>query len=171
MITSEIALLEFLDKSGIRYARIEHPPVYTCQEAEQYRPETPGVDTKNLFLRSEARAGKAYTFYLVMTACEKRLDLKALGQAMGGEKLHFASEEQLMEVLGLTPGSVTVLALVNDPGHRVTLLIDTAYWPAAAYLCHPLVNTATLVLEHADLLRFFDLTGHTPQVVVMPERK
>ncbi len=73
-----------------------------------------------------------------------------------------------MDALGLTPGSVTVLALVNDPGHRVRLLVDQDYWPSEAYLCHPLVNTATLVIEHEDLVRFFELTGHSPEVVQMP---
>ncbi len=166
MITTESALLDYLDSHAIPYTRSEHPPVYTCEEAALYRGAAPGVDTKNLFLRDEARR-----FYLVMTACEKRLDLKALGQATGAARLHFASEEQLLDVLGLTPGSVTVLALVNDPQNRVTLLVDADYWPADAYLCHPLVNTATLVLEHAGLIRFFELTGHTPRVVAMPGRR
>ncbi len=166
MITTESALLAYLNSHAIPYTRSEHPPVYTCEEAALYRGPAPGVDTKNLFLRDGARR-----FYLVMTACEKRLDMKALGQSIGAAKLHFASEEQLLDVLGLTPGAVTVLALVNDPHNRVTLLVDADYWPADAYLCHPLVNTATLVLEHAGLMRFFALTGHAPRVVAMPGRR
>ncbi len=172
MIQDEKSLLAYLDANGIRYTRTEHPPVFTCAEAAQYRTEMPGVETKNLFLKGEARAGSKRQFYLVMTACEKRLDLKALGQAIGAAKLHFGSEAQLMEVLGLTPGSVTVLALVNDASQaeeqRVSLLVDSDYWPSAAYLCHPLVNTATLVIEHDQLERFFELTGHVPQAVAMP---
>ena len=58
---------------------------------------------------------------------------------------------------------MTVLALVNDPEHQVALLVDAEYWPAPAYLCHPLVNTATLVLEHEALLRFLSITGHEPR--------
>ena len=175
MITTETGLLEYLDASGIPYTRIEHPPVYTCAEAAQYRAgaaqqglETQVVETKNLFLRAEARAGVERQFYLVMTACEKRLDLKALGQSIGAAKLHFATEAQLMDALGLTPGSVTVLALVNDAARRVSLLVDQVYWPAQAYLCHPLVNTATLVIEHESLVRFFALTGHEPRALTMP---
>jgi Ala-tRNA(Pro) deacylase len=164
-ITDEPALLAALAAHAIPYTRITHPPVYTCAEAAQYRPPVPGVDTKNLFLRDEKQH-----FYLVMTACEKRLDLKALGKALGGEKLHFGSEAQLFEALGLTPGAVTVLALINDPAWRVQLLVDADYWPADAYLCHPMVNTATLVLDYASLLRFFALTGHAPQVVQIPAR-
>ncbi len=170
MITNESSLLEYLGAHGIGYTRMEHPPVYTCEEAAQYRSDMPGVETKNLFLRAEARAGMPQPFFLVMTACEKRLDLKALGQIIGAPKLHFASPEQLMERLGITPGAVTVLALLNDAAQRVSLLVDGNYWPSAAYLCHPLVNTATLVLEHEALARFFGLTGHEPQVVRIPAR-
>lgn len=164
-ITSELEMLEALDARGIPYTRSAHPPVYTCEEAAQFRPPMPGVDTKNLFLRDEKR-----NFYLVMTACEKRLDMKALGRGIGASKLHFASEEDLLEILGLTPGAVTVLALINDEDHRVELLVDSAYWPEAYYLCHPLVNTATLALSRESLERFLALTGHSPRVVEMPGR-
>ena len=173
MITTETGLLEYLDAKGIPYTRTEHPPVYTCAQAELYRSTMQGLETKNLFLRAEerravVRASAAPQFFLVMTACEKRLDLKALGQAIGSARLQFASEEQLMEVLGLTPGAVTVLALANDANQRISLLVDADYWPSAAYWCHPLVNTATLVLEHDALVRFFEFTGHTPKIVRMP---
>ena len=161
-ITDQNTMLQFLDRHGIAYTCSEHPPVYTCEEAEKFRPPAPGLDTKNLFLRDEA-----HRYLLVMTACEKRLNLKALGAALGVKKLHFASEQQLMERLGLTPGAVTVLALVNDPEGRVELVVDAEYYPAETYLCHPLVNTATLALSHAALTRFFEITGHAPRVVEM----
>ena len=166
LVTTEPALLETLAVHGITYERIDHPPVYTCDEAARYRLSMPGVETKNLFLRDDQKR-----FYLVVTACEKRLDLKALAQAMGVKKLQFGSEAQLLDLLGLTPGSVTVLALVNDPNRKVELVFDSDYWPAEAYLCHPLVNTATLVIDHAGMLRFLELTGHTPRVVDMPARR
>lgn len=169
MITKEIDLLEYLDVHGIQYTRMEHPAVYSCADAALYRSDMPGLETKNLFLWAGGKPGIPQTFYLVMTACEKRLNLKALGQAVGAAKLHFASEAQLAEVLGITPGSVTVLALLNDTLRRVSLLVDADYWPSIAYWCHPLVNTATLVLEHSQLVRFFELTGHVPQVVAMPD--
>jgi Ala-tRNA(Pro) deacylase len=155
MIQSEEELLNYLEQQQIAYQRIEHPPVFTCEQADQYRPDLPGVSTKNLFLRDKKRR-----FYLVMTACEKKLDLKKLGQALGASKLHFGSPESLLEQLQLTPGSVTVLGLVNDPQLRVELWIDQEIWEDEFFLCHPLVNTATLVLSKADLLRFFELTKH-----------
>jgi Ala-tRNA(Pro) deacylase len=164
-ITNQADMLAYLDANAIAYLRVEHPPVYTCDEAAQYRPPAPGLDTKNLFLRDEK-----HHFYLVVTACEKRLDLKSLGRAVGAPKLHFADERQLLEYLSLTPGAVTLLGLVNDPQGRVELLVDGQYWPAPAYLCHPLVNTATLVLDHPALTSFLALTGHTPRVVEIDSR-
>jgi Ala-tRNA(Pro) deacylase len=164
-IITEAAMLAYLDENSIAYQRIEHPPVYTCEEATQFRPLFPAMETKNLFLRDEKRR-----FYLAVTACEKRLDMRGLGRALNAPKLHFASPEQLLECLGLTPGSVTILGLVNDSRRAVQLVVDGQYWPAQAYLCHPLVNTATLVLDHPALERFFALTGHVPQVVDMPGR-
>jgi len=162
-IVGEQPLLDYLDRAGVVYSRIEHPAVFTCEEASRYRPEVPGLETKNLFLRDERG-----DFYLVMTDCAKRLDLKNLGQRAGARKLQFGMPAQLDDCLGLTPGSVTVFGLVNDPGRRVELLVDAEFWPAAAYLCHPMVNTSTLVLDHASLARFLHLTGHTPRVVEIP---
>jgi Ala-tRNA(Pro) deacylase len=163
MITSERQCLDFLSQHAISYQRSEHPPVYTCEEANQYHTAAPGVSTKNLFLRDEKQH-----FFLVMTGCEKRLDLKELGRRLGGAKLHFASEEQLLSCLGVTPGAVTVLALANDLQQQVELLVDAETWPGEAFLCHPLVNTSTLVLARADLLRFFEISAHTPRIVEMP---
>ncbi len=145
--------------------------MYTCEQAERYRPRLPAISTKNLFLRDEGG-----TFFLVMTACEKQLDLKGLGRQIAsahpgwGKKLHFGSPEALLEILGVTPGAVTLLGLVNDRAERVRLLIDREYWGEANYLCHPLVNTATLVLTRAALQRFCALTGHEPEIIPMPAR-
>ena len=155
MLNTEAQLLEFLDAQKITYQRVEHPPVYTCEEAERLRPKLPAVSTKNLFLRD--RRG---TFYLLMTACEKKLDLKRVQNLIGASKLHFASKEMLSELLNLTRGSVTVLGLINDTDHRVQLWIDAEIWRQDNFLCHPLVNTDTLLLSKSSLERFFELTGH-----------
>jgi len=162
MIYTEAQFLEFLDAQNIPYQRVEHPPVYTCEEAERLRPKLPGVSTKNLFLRDRQGA-----VYLVVTACEKKLDLKKLGQQMGAAKLHFGSEDKLWEVLGLTRGSVTVMGLINDTEHRVQLWVDAEIWQEDNFLCHPLVNTATLLLSKSSLERFFEISGHSINLVEM----
>jgi Ala-tRNA(Pro) deacylase len=156
MITTEKELLEFLDSHDFHYRRVEHAPVYTCAQAERERPALPAVSTKNLFLRDK----KGQRFYLVVTACEKSMDFKKLAGQTGASKLHFAEEEELQGRLGLSRGAVTVLGLVNDAGHQVELWMDAQVWEGEQFLCHPLVNTATLLLSKASLEGFFKLTGH-----------
>ena len=164
MLTSERDLLAYLDRQSIPYKHTTHPPVYTCEQAEQYRPVLPGVSTKNLFLRDKKRC-----FYLLMTACEKQVDLKQLGIQQEAAKLHFGDEGSLQDLLGVTPGAVSVLGLVNDRSHQVKLWVDSSIWEGENFLCHPLVNTATLVVSRADMLRFFRLIDHSPQVITIPE--
>lgn len=171
-LQSEAGLLAFLDRHGITYQRIEHPPVYTCEQAEQYRLGLPAISTKNLFLRDAH-----HHFHLAMTACEKHLDLKGLGNQLEAfqpgrvKKLQFGSPEEMQARLGVTPGAVTILGLVNDIKRQVRLLVDTETWSQDYYLCHPLVNTATLVLTKTDLLRFCAITGHPPEPIKMPARQ
>lgn len=166
MVTSEHDLLEFLHHKSIPYQLTTHPPVYTCEQADRHRPSLPGVGTKNLFLRD-----KKHCFYLLMTACEKQVDLKQLACQQVAAKLHFGDEVSLLEMLGVTPGAVSVLGLVNDYAHQVKLWVDESIWDGEHFLCHPLVNTATLVIARADLIRFFRLIDHSPQVIFVPERQ
>lgn len=156
MFTSEEEFLRFLDRNGFRYERIEHPAVFTCAEADLHRPKTPAIATKNLFLCDK----KARRFFLVVTACEKTVDLARLAGQLGVPYLRFGSEENLYRFLGVTRGAVTMMGLANDIGHQVELWMDAEIWPGEHFLSHPLVNTATLVIAKAELERFFALTGH-----------
>ncbi len=146
-----------MDAHGFAYRRIEHPAVFTCAEAELHRPNAPAVSTKNLFLCDK----KARRFFLVVTACEKTVKLDALSSQLGVPHLRFGSEENLIRLLGVARGAVTMLGLANDEEHLVELWIDAAIWQDEYFLSHPLVNTATLVLAKPELERFFALTGHT----------
>jgi Ala-tRNA(Pro) deacylase len=152
----EQELLAFLDTNGFAYQRIEHPAVFTCAEAELHRPKLPAVSTKNLFLCDK----KAHRFFLVVTACEKTMKLDALSLQLGVAHLRFSSEENLLRLLGVTRGAVTMLGLVHDTERQVELWIDAEIWQGEYFLSHPLVNTATLVLAKSELERFFVLTGH-----------
>ncbi len=159
MITTERDFLAFLDANGFSYQRFEHPAVFTCAEAELYRPPLPAVSTKNLFLCDK----KGRRFFLAVTSCEKTVQLEALSGQFGVPHLRFGSERNLSRLLGLTPGSVTMMGLVNDVEHAVELWIDEEIWRSDVFLSHPLVNTATLALPKAELERFFALTGHIPR--------
>lgn len=158
---AEQELLAFMDANSFGYQRIAHPAVFTCAEADLHRPKVPAVSTKNLFLCDK----KARRFFLVVTACEKTVKLDELSSQLGVNHLRFGSEENLMRLLGVTRGAVTMMGLVTDTEHRVELWIDAEVWHREYFLSHPLVNTATLVLSKSELMRFFALTGHTLHLV------
>lgn len=153
----------WLDENGIAYEWFDHPAVFTCDESAQL-PPMPGADTKNLFLREENTGA----FFLVSVGHEKRVDLKALRHALGVRPLSFGSPEELLRHLGVLPGSVTLLGLLQDTEHAVVPVIDAPLWEHAAIRCHPLVNTASVVLPHAALERFLAKTGHSPKILEIP---
>ncbi|MBN1452144.1 MAG: prolyl-tRNA synthetase associated domain-containing protein [Anaerolineales bacterium] len=158
MIVSEQEFLDFLDTNRFTYQRIEHPAVFTCAEAALHRPDMPAVSTKNLFLCDK----KKRHYFLVVTDCEKTVRLDDLKAQLGVSHLRFGSETDLMRLLGVGHGSVTMMGLVNDTEHKIKLWIDEEVWGEDQFLCHPLVNTATLVLSKAQLERFFAVTGYVP---------
>lgn len=155
MMTEE-EILEFLSGNGFEIRRTEHPAVFTCAEADLHRPDLHAISTKNLFLCDK----KARRFFLVVTACEKTMKLDELATKLGVPHLRFGSEQNLLRLLGVTRGSVTMMGLANDVEHQVELWIDSEIWQGERFMSHPLVNTATLVLTKAELERFFALTGH-----------
>lgn len=158
-----VDIYSFLDQNGIAYQCFDHPAVFTCEDAERFCLKMPGVPTKNLLLRD--RDGKRH--FLVMVGHEKQVDLKGLKDFLGVSKLSFTSPERLKKYLGVEPGSVTLLGVVNDADHGVTVVIDEELW-GQSLQCHPLVNTATLVLSHEDVEKFLNTT-HTPfRIIKVP---
>jgi len=114
------------------------------------------------------RDKKGARHFHVTVRHDLQVDLNALGSALDAGRLGFASPERLAKHLGITPGSVSLLALVNDAAAAVEFVIDRALWDAPAVQAHPLVNDATMVIPHADLERFLAATGHTPRVIDVP---
>jgi len=158
-LLAEQDLLAFLDGHGFTYERLEHPAVFTCAEADLHHAGIEAVSTKNLFLCDK----KGRRFFLAVTACEKTVRLDELAAQLGVSHLRFGSEENLLRLLGVTRGSVTMMGLVNDTSQQVELWIDADIWQGRRFLSHPLVNTATLVLGKTELERFFEVTGHIPR--------
>ena len=157
-------LTAFLEQHGIRATRHEHPPVMTVEESERLVPRLPGAKTKNLFLRDK----KGARHFLVTVPHDLAVNLNALGASLDAGRLGFASAERLQQHLGITPGSVSLLALANDARHAVEFIIDRRLWEADAVHAHPLVNSATMVIPHVELERFLAVTGHVPRVVDVP---
>lgn len=159
---TDTQLCAWLDAHGIPYVRFDHPPVRTCEDATQLvPPEARGVQTKNLFLRD--KRGRRH--WLVVTSCEKSVDIQALGVQLDADRLSFGSPERLLRYLGVAPGAVTLLALGHEGARDVQLVIDADIWKEAPLRCHPMTNNATLVLERPALERFIAATGHTPLVI------
>jgi len=161
-----VDIYRYLSEHGINYERYDHPPVFTCEEADRLVPELPAAKTKNLFLRDK----KGLQHFLVLVGYEKAVDLKALSSLLCIGGLGFASPERLKKYLGVDPGAVTILGLVHDEGNEVRVIVDEGLWQASAFRCHPLVNTSTLVIPKGDLERFLDLTGHTARILDVPGR-
>ncbi|CAN5694747.1 prolyl-tRNA synthetase associated domain-containing protein [soil metagenome] len=152
-----------LTQLGIAHRTIEHAPVFTVEEAKARRGDLPGHHIKNLFLRN-----KKEEMWLVVALEDRAIDLKRLGEVLGAGRLSFASPERLRRQLGVEPGSVTPLALVNDEARAVTLALDRGAFDGPPVNVHPLVNSMTTGLAAADLLRFFAATGHAPRWLDFP---
>ena len=151
-----------LDALGIAHRTVTHPPVFTVEEAKALRGTLPGAHIKNLFLRN-----KKEEMWLVVALEDRQVDLKRLGEVLGAGRLSFGSPERLGRHLGVEPGSVTPLSLINDEAHAVRLALDRAIEGDLVNV-HPLVNTMTTALAAADLLRFFAATGHAPYWLDFP---
>lgn len=155
-----------LDEIGVAYTRYDHAPVFTCEEAGAAVPDLAAVQTKNLFFRD--KRGRRHV--LLVTSCEKAVDIRHFAEQIDADRLSFGSPERLSKYLGVTPGSVTVLGLANDAERGVELYVDAGVWASPAWRCHPLVNSATLVITRDAIERFLKHTGHVPRVVTLSAR-
>lgn len=151
-----------LDELGIETQTKDHAPVYTVDEARALRGEIAGGHCKNLFLKD-----KKGVLWLVVTLEDTQVDLKALPQKIGSARLSFGKAELLIEVLGIEPGSVTPLAVINDTETRVQVVLDEAMMAHEVLNYHPLKNDATTSIAALDLVKFIQSCGHTPQIVAI----
>ena len=159
-------IFQFLDQHQIAYERHDHPPVYTVADVLRLIPNLPGAKTKNLFFRDK----KGRRHFLVIVNDFKRVDMKQLAAMLDADKISFGSPPRLQRHLGIEPGSVSLLAVINDVAHAVEVVIDTALWQADAFQFHPLVNTSTLVVTRPDIEVFLNATGHAPRFIPVPEK-
>jgi len=161
--SQELPVVAALRALGIKFERYEHPPLASAADATPYWADIDAAHTKNLFLRNQ----KGTRHYLVVIELMKRADLRAVANQVGDGKLSFGSPEQLMTLLGVTPGSVSPFGLVHDAGHRVRVCIDQDLRTRERISFHPNINTATLVLTFADFERFLASRGNATQFVTV----
>jgi Ala-tRNA(Pro) deacylase len=153
-------LLAFLDEIGADHATTDHAAVFRVGEGEEIKHRIPGAHTKNLFLK-DAKG----QIWLVCALGETRIDLKRLPDTIGAARLSFGSAELMEAALGVTPGSVTLFALINDKARRVKLVLDAALLQPEPINFHPLTNTATTAISQAGLRAFLKALDITAKVV------
>ena len=154
-------LLGALAAIGVEATTHEHAPAHTVEEAQALRGTIPGAHAKNLFVRD--KKGRIFLLVLEETAS---VDLKRVHEIVGGTgRVSFGTSDLMMEVLGVTPGSVTPFGVVNDRAKRVTLVLDADLMRNERLNFHPLVNTRTTGLSRADFVKFLDSVGHAPTVL------
>ncbi len=159
-----VDLYKYLADHEIGYERYDHPPVFTVEDVNRLVPPLPAAKTKNLFLRDN----KGQRHFLVVVGDEKRVELKTLSGLLDSSRLRFGSADRLKKRLGVDPGAVSLLAVVNDSDNAVEVIIDEKLWKSKAFQFHPLVNTSTLVISRDNLNRFLAQTGHKAQILDVP---
>jgi len=154
------ALFAFFDAHGIAHRTLDHPPVFRVEEGREIKAAMPGGHTKNLFLKDAKDR-----LWLVCALGDTRVDLKRLHHTIGSARLSFGSAELLERTLGVTPGSVTIFALVNDRERAVSLVLDQALLEHELVNFHPLANDATTAVSREGLLTFLRALNIEAQVV------
>ena len=160
----EMAAYDYLDGLGISYRRVDHAAAETMEACEEIDRVLEVRMCKNLFLCNRQKTD----FYLLLMPGDKPFRTKELSGQLGVARLSFGSAEDMEARLGLLPGSVSVMGLINDKAGAVRLLIDRDLMDAAEIGCHPCVNTSSLAFSMTELLdKLLPATGHTPTVVTL----
>ena len=161
----EIRTYDFLDKIGVFYKTICHEAVYTMVDCETVEKELGAPICKNLFLCNRQQT----QFYLLMLPNDKHFKTKNLSSELGCTRLSFADEQYMVDLLGVHPGAVTPMGLMNDKEKKVLLVIDKDLLASSKFFgCHPCVNTATIRLDLQEFIeKFVPMTGHNYKIAVL----
>lgn len=160
---NEDRLFADLNALGIAHVVVEHQAVFTVDESSKIDRDMPGAHTKNLFLKDASGQ-----FWLVTVSAQARVDLKALPVAIGSKRVSFGKADDMMALLGISPGSVTPLAAINDAAGKVKVVLAADLAAQDRINVHPLRNTATIGLSSADLIRLLTHWDHTPHIAEIP---
>jgi Ala-tRNA(Pro) deacylase len=154
-------LYDLFENLNITFEYYEHPPVPTVEEAARYWKDIEATHCKNLFFRNH----KGNKHYLVILEYSHSLAIRDLEQRLKQGKLTFASPKRMMKYLGVTPGSVSPLGLINDKEAHVHLFLDENLQHSKSISFHPCINTASLVIKYDDFLRFLEHTSNSFEYV------
>jgi len=163
-LPKEIRCYELLDRLGIRYQRIDHEPTMTMEACAAVDEALNATICKNLLLCNR----QCTDFYLLMIPGDKVFKTSALSRQIGSSRLSFAAPEYMERFLDITPGSVSVLGLMNDHDNHVQLLIDEDVAKGEYFGCHPCINTSSLRLRTDDLMnKIIPAMHHEPRFVTL----
>ena len=157
-------LFKQLEKLNIAYNSYDHPPLHTVEESRELRGKISGGHCKNLFLKD-----KKGQLWLLVCLEDAQVNMKTLNSKIGSARLSFGKPELLLEVLGVTPGSVTPFSLINDRELRVNVILDEKMMAFEELNYHPLTNDQTITISRENLLVFIKACGHEPRIVDINE--
>lgn len=161
-LTKEILCYDLLDSLSIPFERLDHEPMATIADCEEVDKLLGVRICKNLFLCNSQKT----KFYLFMLPGDKKFDTKQISKQLQSARLSFASEDYLLTLLDLTPGSVTIMGLMNDPENNVQLVIDKDVISESYFACHPCINTSSIKMKTEDVLQILLPHLHHDPVIV-----
>ena len=165
-LEKEIRCYDLLDKLGVEYQRIDHEAAMTMEACVEIDKVLDATICKNLLLCNRQNTA----FYLLMIPGDKVFKTSVLSKEIGSSRLSFAKPEYMLEYLDITPGSVSVLGLMNDHGHHVELLMDEDVLKGEYFGCHPCINTSSLRIRTADLMeKIIPAMEHPARIVTLPQ--
>ena len=164
-LDKEIRVYDLLDQLGMEYYRTDHEPATTMEVCNDIDKILGTLICKNLFLCNRQKT----QFYLLMMPGDKVFKTKDLSQQINSARLSFADEEYMKEYLDITPGSVSIMGLMNDTEGKVQLLIDEDIMKDPYFGCHPCINTSSLKIRTSDLIaKIIPALKHAPKMVKLP---
>ena len=165
-LEKEIRCYDLLDRLGVEYQRIDHEAAMTMEACVEIDKALDATICKNLLLCNR----QCSAFYLLMLPGDKQFKTSILSKAIGSSRLSFASPAYMEQYLDITPGSVSVLGLMNDHDHHVELLMDEDVLKGEYFGCHPCINTSSLRLRTEDLMnKIIPAMGHPARIVTLPQ--
>lgn len=164
-LPKEIRTYDLLDRLGVEYKRVDHEAAMTMEVCQEINEALEAEICKNLFLCNRQETN----FYLLLMPGDKKFKTKDLSKELGVARLSFAGEGYMEEFLDITPGSVSVMGLMNDQNNRVRLVIDEEVLRSQVFACHPCINTSSLQFPMKDLTeKILPAMGHDYTVVTLP---
>lgn len=167
-LEKEIRCYDLLDSLGVEFQRIDHEAAMTMEACVEIDKVLDATICKNLLLCNR----QCTAFYLLMIPGDKVFKTSVLSKAIGSSRLSFAKPEYMEQYLDITPGSLSVLGLMNDHDHHVELLMDEDVLKGEYFGCHPCINTSSLRIKTRDLMeKIIPAMGHPARIVALPQEE